>query len=232
MCLRGICRCPQQRGSLCNSYGQTVRLLTVKLFLGTMRPLGLLRIELWRLSSPLMLNTRGSRASPSGVGLHPAPPASCYATGSGAKLASACRWSQVYACWCKVVRASTSALQIFADAPSERVVLQAENAQPTFAVSAMSPMSAMAPVTTCWCILRKFTHPQQHVKGMLGCSSTREPTFWVWELHYVRCVNASPEGSEPMIYYRMVVFRISCTMLFQVLRGAWSAIVSLCSHWD
>ena len=46
MCFRGICRCSDQRGSLFNSFMLTVRLLTVKLFLGTMRPLGLLPIEL------------------------------------------------------------------------------------------------------------------------------------------------------------------------------------------
>ena len=163
---------------------QTVRLLAVKLFLGTMRPLGLLRIELWRLSFPSMLKTRGRRAFPSGVGLHPALPLGCSATGCSAKVASMCRCAQVYACCCRLVRASTSAA------------------------------STLHTPATC----------QRQSKG------SRQPTLWMWKLHYVCCVNASPERSEPSVYYRMVVFRIKCTALFQVLRGAWSAILRLCSH--
>lgn len=35
-----------------------------------------------------------------------------------------------------------------------------------------------------------------------------------------------------MIDYCMMVFCMSCTVLFQVFRGAWSAIMRTCSHWD
>ena len=90
MCLSGICQCPQQQGCLCTPFLQTIMLLTVKLFLGVMGPLGLLLMELWSCNFPLMLNTRGRRALPSGVGLHPAQPLGCYATGCGAKVASVC----------------------------------------------------------------------------------------------------------------------------------------------
>ena len=94
MCLTlrfgGICRCPHKRGGLCNSFMHIVRRLTVKLSLGTMRPLGL-RIELWRLNSLSILKTRGRRSLPSGVGLHPAPPLGCCALRCDAMAASACR---------------------------------------------------------------------------------------------------------------------------------------------
>lgn len=60
--------CIMREPALCSS----VLLLTVKLLLGTMKPLGLVRMEPWTLSFPLMLNTRGRRALPSGVGPHPA----------------------------------------------------------------------------------------------------------------------------------------------------------------
>ena len=49
----------------------------------------------------------------------------------------------------------------------------------------------------------------------MGPQSFMKPTFWVWELHYLCYVNASTEGSKPMICYCMMVLRASRTMSFQ-----------------
>ena len=74
--LQTITWCVTRQIALCDSF----LLLTVKLFSGTMKPVGLLRTEWWTLNFPLMLKTKGRRALPSGVGLHPALPLRCCAT--------------------------------------------------------------------------------------------------------------------------------------------------------
>ena len=113
--------------------------LTVKLFLGVMWPLGLLLMELWSCSFPLMLKVRGRRASPSGVGFHPAEAGGLLCR-CGAKVASVCTCPQCIAASAD----QTEHHHLLCDGmhmPSlERLACKAGVAHPTPALGATDPM--------------------------------------------------------------------------------------------
>ena len=178
-----------------------------EIVLGYNGALSLLLMELWSWNFPSMLKTRGRRASPSGVWLHPARPLGCnrYVTG-GCKGGLCVHMLKVYA----GQRRSHLLCNGLYNPPQERDRYAKQELHTPLLHWAQYPLQNSEYVP-----LEGFHSPatcqRQH-----GPINMRQLTFWVWKLHYVCCVNASPVRSEPSIYYCMMVICISCTLLFQV----------------